>query len=263
MYQKFLNKLKSDNKSGASEIKRYTKEFLKNLVEKGIKEEELRELLKEIRKSKPMAPLLNLCNNVERLIEEGYDKVLEFLSKKESIEDLIRNAKEELKSYKKILTYSYSGTVLEVLKNLDCEVYLSEGRPVCEGRLLAQKLLECGKKVHFCVDAYIFNLLKEVDCVVTGADAITSDYFVNKIGTYALAVMSKEFDKKFYIVAEQDKFLKSFIFHEDEKDKKEVWNVKDTNIRIYNFYFEKIPLSFVCKIITENGVYSSFPDNIL
>jgi methylthioribose-1-phosphate isomerase len=112
--------------------------------------------------------------------------------------------------------------------------------------------------------------VKEIDCVIVGADALRVFPplgFINKIGTLHLALAAKEFKKPFYVVANTlkiDKRKKLFI---EERPAKEVYQELlrkkeiSKKIRIRNPAFDFIPYKFVTKIITEKGIKS--PNEIL
>ena len=52
--------------------------------------------------------------------------------------------------------------------------------------------------------------IKDIDCVVVGADAVCENGgILNRIGTYTIAICAKNFKKPFYVMVESLKFLKS------------------------------------------------------
>ena len=50
---------------------------------------------------------------------------------------------------------------------------------------------------------------KKVDAIVIGADSVTADYLINKIGTIQLALLANYFDKPIYALTSTHKFIKS------------------------------------------------------
>jgi translation initiation factor 2B subunit (eIF-2B alpha/beta/delta family) len=95
-----------------------------------------------------------------------------------------------------VLTYSNSTTVTAVLHHARAEghldrVFLSEARPAYDGRPLARCLAEVGVEIDYSTDMGLFAKLREADLVVLGADAVFPLYFLNKIGTCALAELAQ------------------------------------------------------------------------
>ena len=94
-----------------------------------------------------------------------------------------------------ILTHSLSGTVQTVL--LACRhqlerVYVTEGRPRCEGRATAQALASAGIPVTLLTDAEAGLFIPECAAVVIGADSVLADgSVVNKTGTFLLALAAR------------------------------------------------------------------------
>ena len=113
-----------------------------------------------------------------------------------------------LKDKRKAITHSYSSTVLNVLGSCKgIEVICPESRPLYEGLRTAQELGERGIRVKIVVDSAASSLMGECDVVIVGADAITPDGVVNKIGTYGLALAARERKVPFYVLAGTEKLL--------------------------------------------------------
>ncbi|GAB4280907.1 MAG: S-methyl-5-thioribose-1-phosphate isomerase [Coriobacteriia bacterium] len=85
------------------------------------------------------------------------------------------------------------------------KVIANETRPVLQGaRLTVWELMMAGVPVRLVTDNMAGALMRSgaVDAVVVGADRIAANGDVaNKIGTYTLAVLAKEHDVPFYVVA--------------------------------------------------------------
>ncbi len=111
-----------------------------------------------------------------------------------------------------VLTHCHSSTVSHMLwkaksEGRDFEVICTETRPAFQGRITATEMLQLGVKTTFIVDSAARSFMHDVDLVVVGADAITSEgNVVNKIGSSTIAVLAHEARKPFYVVSELLKF---------------------------------------------------------
>jgi len=217
-----------------------------------------------------MAPIQRLTRNIEKVIKEEpkniKTKVEEILEREKELDldAIIQNASHVLKDKKVLLTYSYSNTVLQVIKSFPyLKVIVPESRPVYEGRILTRALLKAKLKVIFITDAEISRFMEQSDVILVGADRIMEDSLVNKVGTKAIAIMAKEFEIPIYAVCGTDKFLseQTSPFKEEMKSPDEIWKIEEINgLEILNFYFEKVPLPYFTGIITEQGIIP--PQNI-
>ena len=110
------------------------------------------------------------------------------------------------------LTYSNSATVAGALCHAHAHghldrVLLSEARPAFDGRPLARTLAEAGVTVEYSIDMGLFADLARADIVVLGADAIFPTYFLNKIGTHALAELAQARGIACFSLCATNKFL--------------------------------------------------------
>jgi methylthioribose-1-phosphate isomerase len=102
------------------------------------------------------------------------------------------------------------GTALGVIRaaheqGKDIHVFVDETRPYLQGaRLTAWELMEEGINMSLITDNMAGHFMSRhmVDIVILGADRIAANGdFVNKIGTYSLAVIAKENNIPFYSAA--------------------------------------------------------------
>src|SRR5262249_10323370 len=110
-----------------------------------------------------------------------------------------------------VATYSRSSLVeslfLDVAKSgAQVRVLLSEGRPLLEGRRLAQSLTEAKIPVWLTVDSAAVLLLPRAAALFVGADTVLPKMFVNKVGTYALLLAARELNVPAYALAQRAKF---------------------------------------------------------
>jgi translation initiation factor eIF-2B subunit delta len=171
---------------------------------------------------------------------------------------------------KTVLLHSNSSTIHKVFeklaaKNIFVNVIQCESRPVYEGRRQAKKLAALGFPVTLIVDSYVMNCKDKIDFALLGTDGISGNYFLNKIGSYFIALGMKEIKKPLYLLTDTRKITGSgavkknsnksdngFILPpEQQHSHAEIWSEKNENIKIENLYFEKVPLKLVTKTITE------------
>jgi len=160
-----------------------------------------------------------------------------------------------------ILTHSLSGTVQAALiacRDQVAQVYVTEGRPRCEGREMAQALSVAGLRVTLLTDAQAGLFIPECAAVVVGADSVLADgSVINKAGTYLLALAARAARPKlvpFLALAETLKIAPSAQPHLEEMDPAEVLPTPaPAGVNARNLYFDRTPARLVSTIITERG----------
>lgn len=160
-----------------------------------------------------------------------------------------------------VATYSRSSLVealfLDVARSgTQVRVLLSEGRPLLEGRRLAQSLAEAKIPVWLTVDSAAVLLLPRAAALFVGADTVMPKMFVNKVGTYALLLAARELNVPAYALAQRAKFLPTSggLFELGERDPEQVWKDAPMGISVRNLTFEETPLDLLRGVVTENGV---------
>jgi len=148
-------------------------------------------------------------------------------------------------------------------------VYVDETRPRLQGaKLTAWELKQEGIDYAIISDsaAGYYLLQGKVDCVLVGADRITSSGdFANKVGTYPLAVLAKENGVPFYVAAPRSTFDFTIDHWKqipiEERDPLEVLKIEDRRIapvgaEARNPAFDVTPGRYVTKFVTERGLFS-------
>jgi ribose 1,5-bisphosphate isomerase len=164
-----------------------------------------------------------------------------------------------------ILTHSRSSTVIKALTEArragkDFSVFATESRPLCEGRSLAKALAGEGIHVALIADASASLVIDRVDIIFVGADKITPEYLVNKIGTSMIALAARERGVPVYAVCDSSKLIAKDYFASPRRNEEragELWPDAPSGVTVSNFYFERIPLTWITGIITEEGALSS------
>jgi len=170
-----------------------------------------------------------------------------------------------------ILTHCHSSAVNDMLKLAKREgrnfrVIVTETRPLYQGRMTARELVEAGIDTTLIVDSAARSFIKNVDFVVVGADAITSEgNVINKIGTSMIALIAQEARIPFYTVSSLLKFDPLTIYGKfeniEERDRFEVWADFPKGLHISNPAFDITKRDYIHGIICEEGIIS--PHSIL
>lgn len=170
-----------------------------------------------------------------------------------------------------ILTHCHSSAVTETLIEAHMQgkrfrVIQTETRPKYQGRITARELVEAGIDTTMIVDSAARHYMKEIDFVVVGSDAITSEgNVINKIGTSQVALAANEARVPFYVVSTLLKFDPVTIHGEyeaiEERETGEIWENPPEGLKIRNPAFDVTRRDYIHGIITEEGIIS--PHSIL
>jgi eIF-2B alpha/beta/delta-like uncharacterized protein len=276
-----IKKIKSDNISGSIELSTDAAEVLIFLVENYDIDSSL-ELINlinktayELIKAQPsMASIFNLGNIITLSTSNlrDIDKIKENLNKicQKFIENLKLSMKQISKTALKLLddditiiTHSYSSTLLNTLVyakkfGFNIKIICTESRPMNEGVKLASLLGKKGLEVKLVVDSCIYSFLQESDMIFVGADSISLNGIINKIGTCGLAISAKHYKKKFYVLCSLDKILpKEYqLIYKYKNNPREIISNSIKNVEAVNYYFDLTPLEFIDGFVSERGVLS-------
>jgi ribose 1,5-bisphosphate isomerase len=170
-----------------------------------------------------------------------------------------------------VLTHCHSSTVTRMLAKakadgVDFRVICTETRPAYQGRITAKELVNLGINTTFIVDSAARTFMGEVDIVVVGADAITSEgNVVNKIGTGGISVLAHEARKPFYVVSELLKFDPETLGGQCEKIEQrnpaEVWAEAPPKLIVKNPAFDVTPSRYIHGLVCEEGIIA--PQSII
>lgn len=163
-----------------------------------------------------------------------------------------------------VFTHCHSSTVTRLLaiaktSGKNFKVICTETRPAFQGRITAKELVKLGIETTFIVDSATRTFMGEVDLVIVGADAITSEgNVVNKIGSSSIAVLAHEARVPFYVVSELLKFDPATLSGECEKieqrNPEEVWNEAPEKLLVRNPAFDVTPNRYIHGLICEEGI---------
>lgn len=278
------------------------REFLKEDKEKFLAN--MKEAMELLNRSRPTAVnLMWAIKKMKDLIEENKDLPVNEIYKKIK-EEADTILKEDIETNKKMAKYGNQivgkkatilthcntgalatagfGTALGVVREAfysgkDILVYADETRPRLQGgRLTAWELVQEGIPSKLIADSVAATLIRDgkIDLILVGADRIAlNGDTANKIGTFMLSVLAKEYIVPFYIVAptttidfdiETGKEIEI-----EERDSEEVTHIENIRIApegidVYNPAFDVTPNENITGIITEKGIVKPpFKENIL
>lgn len=170
-----------------------------------------------------------------------------------------------------LATYG-EGTALSVIKALAKRtkviVWADETRPLLQGaRLTVWELLKEGIECYLISDSMAAHAIKtkQIDCIITGADRITSNGdSANKIGTLNLSILAQYYHIPFYIVAPTStidtKLEQGKQIIIEERDSSELKYIKGVQIaprscQVFNPAFDVVDNENITAIITDIGVF--------
>jgi ribose 1,5-bisphosphate isomerase len=190
---------------------------------------------------------------------------------KEAVERIVEIGAKRFHDGNVVLTHCHSSAVTATLikakeNGINYSVIQTETRPKYQGRITGRELVEAGIDTTMIVDSAARHFMKEIDFVVVGSDAITSEgNVINKIGTSQVALAAHEARIPFYVVSTLLKFDPVTIYGDfetiEERDKSEIWDKPPMGLKIRNPAFDVTRRDYIHGIITEEGVIS--PHSIL
>jgi len=237
----------------------------------------LTRLVTKVLEAQPaMAPLVALCRDVLEAASAAADaetargsaaQAADLFRERMEVRqrEVARRAARLLPRKGMLLTVSASSTVRDAIlfdaHLRDLRVVCLEGRPMHEGRVMAEAIAAAGIDVIFAVDAAADALLSRADLVLLGADSIGDRGVVNKIGSLGVALAARRRQIPVHVAADETKILpRGFPQHVvDDRPSEEVW-VAPRGVSVWNRYFEVLPLEIVTSVVTDEAVYR--PDEL-
>lgn len=131
--------------------------------------------------------------------------------------------------------------------------------PTGEGKQQAKMLRSFGFKVTFIADAAIPLFMAQTDIAVMGADLIYTDFFLNKTGSFSVALAAKYFNKPLYVLSDSRKIEKDNQVRDIDTAREGyfLWRSAPEGITPVNVYFERVPRSLVTGIYLETGLWTN------
>jgi len=158
-----------------------------------------------------------------------------------------------------VMTHSRSSTVMAALMDAASAgrrftLLATESRPMLEGRQLAEAVSSTGIHVNIMVDAAAALVMDTVDLVLVGADRVTPEHVLNKIGTRMIALAARDLGIPIYCLVDTSKFIRqrpSAV--QRDAPGTEVWPEHPPAVSVINRYFEEVPIGLFTRIVTESG----------
>jgi len=281
-----IDEIRNDKIHGASQLARQAAEVLKITAERSQADSadefwlEQRKVGERLMSARPaMAPVFNIVARLlkaisEKSVEMDLPSVRRFaISRADEIIAESRQAIAQIAQYgseliaggDRIMTHSYSSTVVAVLKEAftkyrALEVITTRSGPGRTGERTAQELGHYGIPITFIDDAAMGLYISTVSKVVVGADRVCADgKLINGIGTYQLALAAKMRGIPFYVFCETLKFDPRLKGEEVDLEEKATSEVVEAGrllpkVSVKNPYFDITPLELITGIVTEDGL---------
>ena len=153
-------------------------------------------------------------------------------------------------------------------QGINLRVFADETRPVLQGaRLTAFELYHANIDVTLICDNMAATVMSKglVDAVFVGCDRVAANGdTANKIGTYGVAVLAKNFGIPFYVCAPLSTIdvatktgAEIIIEERDHAEITDLWYTQPMapkGVKVYNPSFDVTPASYITAFITENGI---------
>ena len=203
-----LKRIAADDTAGATDLTLRATEALQAWAMSGppLSDAELQQLVRRVAGLRPsMAPFLNLADALARVSALPAPQRADAIAAATgnlgreiagSPRQIANRLRESPPVERRIATYSAGATVRAALLALhhageEIEVVLSEARPGMEGRSLAETLASAGVPARLVVDAALPGELSRYDALWVGADAVTPDGLIHKVGTAPLTAAAR------------------------------------------------------------------------
>ncbi len=284
-----IDEIKNNKTDGASELARQAVKAVKIAAERSqahstkeflLEQKEIRQRLISARPA--MAPVCNIVNRLLKTVtakvrRRDLDSIRQLTISKadelvadslEAIAQIAKYSSRLIADGDRIMTHSYSSTVVAALKEAfiqhkDIEVIATRSGPGRSGERTVRELGDHGIPLTFIDDTAVGLYISTVNKVMVGADRVCADgAVVNGIGTYQLALATERVKIPFYVLCETLKFdsrLKSDEVDLEEKEPSEVVEPGrlPPEVRIKNPYFDITPLELITAVVTENGLLTA------
>ncbi len=282
-----VQQIAADHESGAVELANRAAQIIMRFCDEWHGDDErfkseLIALCRNLIAAQPsMASLVNLCNDVLYATEREVVMYVQGKPQRATVPQAASNAALKFTAFlahhrrrianemlpyihsgSLLLTHSYSATVrAALLRAHDVGKRFggvcTESRPQFDGVQMARHLAEAGIAVEVIADAAASVFIHGFYTLLIGADAISTEGVVNKVGTLGMALAAKSLGVPLYCLAGSEKFLPHGTpFTIAEQDPNEIIAAAP-NLHGFNLYFDQTPLQLITKFFTEDGVLNA------
>ena len=277
--------IKGDNISGASILGRRCLDLFLDCLQRGrerSKEDLFEQLVvvgRDLIKAQPsMASVFNRINfalsvakdaSVQTVsVEEAKNLIIREIRRyqnenEKALERIAEFGSQIISGRDTVMTYSASSLVEAILictkrSGKRFTVIVPESRPMFEGTRMALRLCQQEVKCSLIVDAAISKFIDRANVVLVGADRVTEDTLVNKVGTRGVVLLAKAASVPIYAAFETDKFLprRYLPVVDRQQDPAQICETTDQYLTVQNIYFEETPLDYFFGFVTEKGIVS-------
>jgi ribose 1,5-bisphosphate isomerase len=285
--EQIMKDIKELKIQGARRVAAATAKALGICIEKS-KAKNREEMIKEILET---GDKLIKLRSTEPMVRNTFRYILAHVEKGKDVKEIKKIAKIALQTYDKqftesflkitkygsdliwdgqtILTHCHSTTVNSILvhahKHKKIKVICTETRPLYQGHLTAKQLSSAGVDVTMIVDSAVRHVMKDVDLVIVGADAVGADgTLYNKIGTATIATVAFDMKIPFYSATQIYKFDPLTKFGQmteiEMRPEKEILPKPIKGVKILNPAFDTTAPTYIRAYITELGIIP--PQNV-
>ena len=275
---------------GSTEAAEHALQTLKSIVSKSQSVDKLRDnvitFIKRTLNARPTSALLinssrEILTELKNLLLEGEDleavksRMLSRVDKvitwaRRSTDEAARIASKRILDGEVILTTSFSRSVIKTLEyavdeGKKVEVIVTESRPRDDGRRTAAILSEKDIPVTLIVDSAVRYMMKDVNRVIVGAEAIAANgALINKVGTSIVALVAHEARVRVFVVAGTYKINLETVFGElvelPEAEPSTIIPPEKTAeigpIKVKAPLYDVTPPEYVDAIVTERGIFA-------
>jgi translation initiation factor 2B subunit (eIF-2B alpha/beta/delta family) len=273
-----LDHIFSDNTSGSGTILGKVQQAFIEMVHKNVEADSvsiLRDLDELIKAFPQFGLILHFNKYMEKEIRSKYPERINGQELETMVQDYKRKwessqkeASRQLMSKlhldgKQVLLHSNSSAIHNLFGELrkahqKVVVWQTFSSPEGEGRLQAEFLHDLGFEVNLFHEDNLNKFTDQIDLAILGADLILEHRFLNKSGSFAIALILNHAAIPVYLLAEpRKKFADSELISEEirriEKEPKKSpasFNlIPEKGFYIHNYYFEFIPLDLIKQVI--------------
>lgn len=226
-------------------------------------------------------------NEVKTIVLEEAIKI--HVEDEETCRQIGEHALSVLKGVTNVMTICNAGSIatakygtalapfhLGIERDRKFHVFACETRPVFQGaRLTVWELQQSGVDVTLITDSMAAHTIhsKGIEAIIVGADRIAANGdTANKIGTFGLAILAKNFNIPFYVAAPASTFDLSISSGKEipieERKAEEITHISGiqvapNNTNVFNPAFDVTSSEYITAIITEKGIiYPNYNENI-
>jgi len=289
---RLIDEIRDDRTHGAGELARQALGVFRTVTENSqaaTSEQfisELREIGQELMSARsPMAPIRNIvkrllgdisdsiaAGDVGFLREFTVSRVDEIINESlQALAKIISYARDLIAERDKIMTHSYSSTVVALLEEVfprrgGIKVVVTRSGSGRTGEAIARRLGDSGLLVTFIDDTAVGLNMPEVNRVLLGADTVSAAGVVNGVGSYQMAVLATRHSVPVYVLADTLKFDATKRHRDFDTEDREGAELAapaslGQTVSIRNPHFDITPLELLTGVVTERGVMT--PDAVV